>query len=1753
MRPKKADRILSILLDNSESILKRLFTPGSLIKSGSAINANTSLREQFEHASSLYFIGNFTEALQAFDSLGAALDTNQIALRRIAAWNAATCAIMVGDNDRVVELLSPMYATGSLYGTPLWNLAIAYYRLGRKENALRAMKDWVARDVAGNKFRFAKGELIVACLSVLTKDEDAAQAHLQKAAQQSASLVGSQLGLDQEDLAAIISGTSRQVPFRKVTPTVSPAVRGQLIQIAEPKRPERNPALSAHLTYDEMERYTRALEILAEGNYEQAAHELNQLRDKYPNVSLLGASAAAALLFAGRNETARDILLQLEQLGAQLTGATLWNLACAQIRLGDWSGALRALRACAETEYRSKPQIWDALRALGADLAPMGQPSAATKSLMPVPALPLAHNLPKAVNECRIEVLRRIIRPKKIPKSMYPELTRLPQREREKVADILSSAHKTTSADGVGMLLPLVDQYPELYTLKAHAAAHLILNGESSRARSLLRQAQSIHHLDAISRYNLAYTYLQDNKIENVATLLEEGTVSSLAGEYTYWLSVASVRAITGYGKPDDAAARAVALVSGRPTEAIVKEVLRAAGIRAAPSITTENPSVIVARTALARIKEGDVEGGVRALAEARVNAEQIPEIGRHVLEPQFRGRPGRTWENEIIKSFTSATRQYRDEQFGQAAASFASLYQEAAIPSIAVNLTAAYLKAGEPKRAVEKARTALQRYQRYKEWSWRLAYNLSLAYTRLGAINKAMQTVQRHRRPTALERLASPRSSFGVEISISPRRLTALLIALCSSEDAPVETLEDMASALDELRQSVYSPSDDLMLTLAWAKLIQTTPDIEGAQTALRDLAQRKEGGPQPPAEVRAMHQVRAAYEHLTSAGEINKAVDYMTTVIETKSRERQTAVPRGVSSRDLEQNVGVELVARVCLVRAYSTLDESERAIRELDETETMVKENAPLLAQGLLMRDWFELAQAAETLSLPWAAMRYCEQGLKIEPENGGLCQLKEKLAAATPPEKEAQLLGMMLELQSHIDKDKNQAMQTAEKLRAFAPVLTKVLNELLDQIDRDEDVDIEELCDRVGILARMQLPDQAYVEIESLLAWFIRTKGREESRIPVDIDVHDEKIWPKADDEREGSCLLTLTSRHDIDRLTVTDPMSERRIWEGSLKAGKTEYARWTVYREDGFAPGAYLDLPLLLRMDNQSGQTTVRTFVNVLVGSSEPIWPTYPTGALAPDDVAGEELYGRLQLIRTITRSLGRKRSQATFFLQAPRQMGKTSLLYFVKRRAPDHVLPVYINLEKEWSKHEPSNLWNYLVQLVLETGSRETMVQPRQSLGEADLIKGVASICDRQNRDYVLLLLDEVHCLFDRSKNANAILASFRDFLNNRDNRIALLLSDRYTRDELEQRCPSEYWAQLSVLAVGPLDQPSTKQAIEFPTRGTDVAFLPETIERLYHRAGGYPYHVQRIAQYALESMYSGPWLTALPGDVDEVVPRMLEQDILFQAGLCRPDRIDAELAEAIAALLEWRDLCDFLPDLLAEAAEAGLTPSRWLPIARAFLAHMKNPDQIIGRLKDIGVMREDGEAFFSPLLELWLKKTRREARGLSGEKGTATWQVISAIDGSTLAARDWQNLDSELVRRAKYRAKPPLKEKTTRADDWETMVREVRSESDFGAFLDAVFRLVIDARDEKGTMIEYPWLFLAYHRTRLVRNFVVHRSNTKPALTAWNAVCTRALGGERSAYWPSAADEWRAFQVALLRTLYAGMHNAIEIAGQPS
>ena len=167
---------------------------------------------------------------------------------------------------------------------------------------------------------------------------------------------------------------------------------------------------------------------------------------------------------------------------------------------------------------------------------------------------------------------------------------------------------------------------------------------------------------------------------------------------------------------------------------------------------------------------------------------------------------------------------------------------------------------------------------------------------------------------------------------------------------------------------------------------------------------------------------------------------------------------------------------------------------------------------------------------------------------------------------------------------------------------------------------------------------------------------------------------------------------------------------------------------------------------------------------------------------------------------------------------------------------------------------------------------------------------------------YLLLLMDELHVLLRESKNPRGVLADFRTDLNEVSNKISLLLADRYTLEESEKKIDSEYWLQLTPQSLDPLDVGSTKTAIEVPCQGTDIRFLPEAIDRVYFWTCGYPFHVQRLVQNVLGSNLEGPWVTVMPNDVDGAIPGLLEQDRLFQEGLCRRDRLDAELQAAASA-----------------------------------------------------------------------------------------------------------------------------------------------------------------------------------------------------------------------------------------------------------
>jgi tetratricopeptide (TPR) repeat protein len=1727
---------LAVLRSKAADVIHRLFHPTRLVQAGYAINIKQELRNQFESAVGCYRRGDPGGAYAQFLEVARKAEAVRRGAGRTAHLNAAACAIAQGQSSVVVELLQPIQSTGRLYAGPLWNLGLAYYQLGNLADSLKVIRIWIAR--APESLR-AAGLLVAAAVSMLAGDETDATLNLNEAIRLNKTLVSKQLGLKLEGSRRASPASFDQVA--QISPMQIPALsaqqRDELLMLLLPKRPGRSPLLSAFLTREEIEQFAKSVESIAESGQEQAIADLIHLRDRHPGAGLLDMAVASCELFAGHYDRAFEILTRLEESGVKLPGSALWNLACSQARLGDFDGVLRSLRTCAETEFRTKSELWMAIKILGGGERTSPPPSLVT------PSRPkLLDQLPESIEERRLELLRRLIIPGKPTRNYRPDLGRLPERFRRGVERVIDAAYKAAPSEALSMLLPLIRQYPDIYTLKSNAAAFALLSGDVSQASVLLGQAQAIRPLDGTSVMNLAFTHLTSGDIPRLCQTLEMGTTTGLSEKALFWLSFAICRAVLDSANAGEAAWKSLSLAVGENLR-IVKQALTLCAINPTSTISAEDPTILVARAALRKLKQGDSAGAAACIAAIVGPAvAPIPEIGRRVLEPQFLFRHSREWSKEHIKLFHAGVRSFQEGRYGESATDFGSLYRFFRKPSVAVNMTAAYLKAGEPKRVKTIAGKAMREHRSDSKFGWMLVYNFALACFQLKDVTTAVRALTGAQYPG--------------------RSLTALLAALCASETKGNALRGTMASALDDLRGSVNPPSNELMLALSWAKLTMQNPDIPATQAALSVVANPPEREAlHSPAEVVTVREVHSAYKQLSP--NIPDAIAYLQNVIDTRTRERESPIAiTELPAKEIERSVAVELAARLYVIRGFDSIGNREKAIQALEECEILLQEHSRSIPAGFLAKDWFDLAKIACSLGLSWSGLRFCVQGLTVDPEYKHLQEFCEKVKQEANDGSRDELVvacrGIAGRIIDSIGSPEDlagiirQELSGLDIIRRTAPSFSTAMDTFLQTIDTNRnDARLgTELSDHVNMFARMELPADALKELDPIFNWAGRISSREENRIPVEIDPHEGQIWPRSD-EREACCLLALTARADVQNLTIFDQASENLVWHGNILTGKTEYVRWVVERDDGFAAGDLLDFSLTL--ESGTADSAMRTAISVSVASTEPRWPTYPTGALSPDDVPGNELYGRSDLIRKITSSLGKRRGQATYLIEAPRQMGKTSLLNFVKHQVPDHLLAVYVNLELPWSKKAPRNPWDYLTERVLlESGSKsaegEAGRQPQ------DLIRVVSDVCNSSGKQYVLLLLDDLHSLLERCEDPRSVLAVFRDFHNDASNRISLLLADRYTREELESKFANEYWAQLSILSLGPLDRQSTGKAITIPAEDTDVGFLSETVDRLHYWTGGYPYHLQRAVQYMLDNMWSGPWLTAISSDVDEAIFRMLEEDALFQAGLCRPDRIDPRSEEVIAALLEWRDLVDFLPTLSTEPEWARVV-SQWKPKATDLVASLGNPELLLTHLAAIGVMarRSGMYEFFSPLLERWLHKMRDHGRSLRSASLTNAWGILSAGDGAALTGDDWQRLDNELVRRCRNaRIKVPLKERASSPDDWRLLIKEVTGQEEFKVFLSTIFGLFIDGREDKEAMLSYPWLTLAYHRSRLVRNYFEHASAAPSlvALQAWNQVCTRALGRECKSYTPTTADEWRAIQVLLLRTMFAGLKNAIALVG---
>jgi tetratricopeptide (TPR) repeat protein len=319
--------------------------------------------------------------------------------------------------------------------------------------------------------------------------------------------------------------------------------------------------------------------------------------------------------FAGRNVQARNAFLALEDSGAELSGNAGWNLACAEIRLGNREGALRALQGCMRTEYRTKTELRQAITLLSQSGGSQPLPLPEIQTAAPTGPALLA-GLPASPTECRIELLRRILIPKKVPNRYRPDMTvSLSRNDRLQVSRVLEDVHATAPDAALALLEPLVEAHSKCYTLKVHAAWFAIQSGKLSAAEQHLTNAQGDRPLDPTSLWNLAVLKLQRGDYLSVAKVLELGENLPSLNTHRFWLGLALARAAGRHGNAGAAATRAIEIAEGGPEAGMVKNGIRQTSIQPTP-VVREDPVLAAAKAADEYLTNGDPK-----LAEARIVA----------------------------------------------------------------------------------------------------------------------------------------------------------------------------------------------------------------------------------------------------------------------------------------------------------------------------------------------------------------------------------------------------------------------------------------------------------------------------------------------------------------------------------------------------------------------------------------------------------------------------------------------------------------------------------------------------------------------------------------------------------------------------------------------------------------------------------------------------------------------------------------------------------------------------------------------------------------------------------------------------------------------------------------------------------------------------------------------------------------------------------------------------------------------------
>jgi hypothetical protein len=281
--------------------------------------------------------------------------------------------------------------------------------------------------------------------------------------------------------------------------------------------------------------------------------------------------------------------------------------------------------------------------------------------------------------------------------------------------------------------------------------------------------------------------------------------------------------------------------------------------------------------------------------------------------------------------------------------------------------------------------------------------------------------------------------------------------------------------------------------------------------------------------------------------------------------------------------------------------------------------------------------------------------------------------------------------------------------------------------------------------------------------------------------------------------------------------------------------------------------------------------------------------------------ARQEIFvGRAAISQRIEHLLHDRR-HPPLLIYGQRRMGKTSLLNNLGRLLPQHIIPLFVDLQGPvaFATDHAGLIYNLTRGMQRSAyDQRDTLLPdlPRASIAADPAtafdvwLDGVEKQIIKERDGQILLMLDEFEALDEALQSGRFsegfVLGTLRHIIQHRQ-RIKVLLAGSHTLDEFRRW--SSYLLNAEVLHLGCLEEAEALQLIEQPIPNFRLRYDPDAVQRVYTLTSGHPFLLQLLCSEIVAIKNSHPpdkRFVATVVDVETAVPSALERGSLFFADI---------------------------------------------------------------------------------------------------------------------------------------------------------------------------------------------------------------------------------------------------------------------------